>query len=215
VEPVFARFVGERSVKSKQTDQHADFGDRQSIGFAFLMVTAGVILSSFLVLSAAAKQPPSPKESAAEPIKYVGVIVCDKRYYDGRLRHAIGVHNYQAMRANRTKLPEGGMVGWTYNHQPYFCYWNNRFYIKYLSNLTGEHVPRGRTLVMTSKDGLNWSNPRVLFPKYALPRIKGHYDDVGDVDLPGWYIFGNSLEDGLLYCAWRQAFDAGVLQFLS
>ena len=150
----------------------------RTLSFLFLF---GIFLSS---PAAAAKMPPSIKESAREPIKYVGGVKCDKRYYDGRLRYAIGVHNYQAMRSNRTKPPEGGMIGWTYNHQPYLCYWNGRYYLEYLSNLTGEHVPPGRTLLMTSKDGLNWSNPRVLFPKYALPRIKGHYDDVGDVDLP-------------------------------
>jgi hypothetical protein len=132
----------------------------------------------------AAQMPPPIEQCKNEPIKYVGGVKCDKRYYDGRLRYAIGVHNYQAMRANRTKPPEGGMIGWTYNHQPYLCYWNGRYYLEYLSNLTGEHVPPGRTLLMSSKDGLNWSNPRVLFPKYALPKIKGHYDEVGDVDLP-------------------------------
>jgi len=120
----------------------------------------------------------------AEPIKYVGGIQCDKRYYDGRLRYAIGVHNYQALRANRTKPPEGGMIGWTYNHQPYLCYWQGRFYLQYLSNLAGEHVPPGRTLLMTSQDGLNWSNPRVLFPQYALPQINGRYPDLGHVKLP-------------------------------
>ena len=130
------------------------------------------------------KMPPSIQESAREPIKYVGDVFCDKHYYDGRLRYAIGVHSYQAMRANRAKPPEGGMIGWTYNHQPYLCYWKGRFYLQYLSNLKEEYVPPGRTLIMVSKDGLNWSNPKVLFPKYPLPRIRKKYDDVGMVDLP-------------------------------
>jgi len=145
----------------------------------FLLTLFG--LTSFAV---AAKMPPSIEKSASEPIKYVGGVVCDKRYYDGRLRYAIGAHNYQAMRANRTNAPEGGVVGWTYNHQPYLCYWNNQFYLQYLSNLTGEHVPPGRTLLMTSKDGLNWSSPRVVFPKYPLPRINRRFPEVGKVDLP-------------------------------
>jgi len=135
-------------------------------------------------LVGAGKQPPSIAESAREPVKYVGGVVCDKRYFDGRLRYAIGAHSYEAFRANRASAQEDGMVGWTYNHQPYLCYWKNGFYLQYLSNLKGEHVPPGRTLLMTSKDGLNWSNPRVIFPKYPLPRIKGHYEEIGDVDLP-------------------------------
>jgi len=130
------------------------------------------------------KMPPSIQESSREPIKYVGDVFCDKHYYDGRLRYAIGVHSYQAMRANRTRPPEGGMVGWTYNHQPYLCYWKGRFYLQYLSNLKEEHVPPGRTLIMVSNDGLSWSNPKVIFGKYPLPRIHKKYDDVGMVDLP-------------------------------
>ncbi|MHC4574675.1 MAG: hypothetical protein ACYS76_11185 [Planctomycetota bacterium] len=128
---------------------------------------------------AAAKQPPSLEESAAEPIKYVGREQTDKRFYDGGLRHAVGVHCYQAYRANRTNPPEGGLIGWTYSHQPYLAYWNNRFYLQYLSDLREEHVPPGRTLVMTSKDGRNWSNPRVVFPEYVLPEIRD-----GDVHVP-------------------------------
>ncbi|MHC4215727.1 MAG: hypothetical protein ACYSWP_20460 [Planctomycetota bacterium] len=145
-----------------------------------------VLLASYFITGTinAGKMPPSIEESAAEPVKYVGDVFCDKYYYDGRLRSAIGVHSYQAFRANRTKPAEGGMIGWTYNHQPYLCYWKGRFYLQYLSNLKEEHVPPGRTLIMSSKDGLSWSNPKVVFPKYPLPRIKKKYDDVGRVNLP-------------------------------
>jgi len=132
----------------------------------------------------AAKQPPSIKDSASEPVKYVGTVQTDKHYYDGRLRYAIGTHSYAAFRANRTEAPEGGMMGWTYNHQPYLAYWNGKYYMQYLSNLKEEHVPPGRTLMMTSMDGRNWSDPLVIFPKYPLPKIKKKYEEVGDVDLP-------------------------------
>jgi hypothetical protein len=119
-----------------------------------------------------AKKPPSIEESAAEPIRYVGQEQTDKAYFDGALRHAVGVHCYQTFRANRTKPSEPGPIGWTYNHQPYLAWWNNQFYLQYLSNLVQEHDPPGRTLVMTSKDGRNWTNPRVVFPVYPLPEIK-------------------------------------------
>lgn len=148
-------------------------------------MTAAVLAFCFVAgAGVEAKMPPPIEQCKSEPIKYVGGVKCDKHYYDGRLRYAIGVHNYQAMRANRTKPSEGGTVGWTYNHQPYLCYWKGRFYLEYLSNLTGEHVPPGRTLLMTSDDGLHWSNPRVLFPKYALPEINGDYPDIGHAELP-------------------------------
>lgn len=119
-----------------------------------------------------AKQPPSIEESAAEPIKYIGKEQTDKHFYDGRLRYVIGTHSYAAFRANRTNAPEGGMLGWTYNHAPMLAYWNGKFYLQYLSNLKEEHNPPGRTLVMTSRDGRQWSNPRVVFPIYPLREIK-------------------------------------------
>ena len=115
---------------------------------------------------------PSVQSAAAEPIRYVGKEQTDKRSYDGAIRHAVGVHRFQALRANRSCPPEGGAIGWTYNHQPYLAYWRDRFYLQYLSNPKGEHIPPGRTLLMTSEDGTHWSNPRVIFPEYALPEIK-------------------------------------------
>jgi len=131
-----------------------------------------------------AKQPPPIKDCIREPIRYVGTIQPDKRFYDGRLRHAVGVHLYQAFRANRTNPSEGGIIGWTYSHQPYLAYWRGKFYLQYLSNLKEEHNPPGRTLLMTSKDGRLWSNPRVIFPKYVLPAIKRRFDEIGYVDIP-------------------------------
>jgi len=116
--------------------------------------------------------PPSVAASASEPVRYVGMEQTDKRFYDGALRHAVGVHTFQALRANRTCPPEGGTLGWTYNHQPYLAYWRDRFYLQYLSTPKEEHVPPGRTLLMRSKDGQHWSNPQVIFPEYALPEIK-------------------------------------------
>jgi hypothetical protein len=116
--------------------------------------------------------PPSITDSASEPVRYVGKEQTDKRVYDGALRHAVGVHKFQAFRANRTSPSEGGAMGWTYNHQPYLAFWRNRFYLQYLSTPKSEHVPPGRTLLLTSTDGEHWSNPQVIFPEYALPEIK-------------------------------------------
>ena len=121
-----------------------------------------------------------------QPIRFTGDTLSDRHYYDGRLRHAVGAHNYQAFRANRSHPPEatGDTIGWTYSHQPYLAYWNSRFFLQYLSNPHSEHVPPGRTLLMTSEDGIDWSPPRVVFPEYALPRIDRDVDGYGRVDLP-------------------------------
>ncbi len=120
----------------------------------------------------AQRMPPSLDESAKEPVRYIGQEQPDKNYHHGGLRHAVGVHRYQAFRANRTHPPEGGMMGYTYNHAPMLCYWNDTFYLQFLDNLKEEHNPPGRTLIATSKDGRRWTPPEVVFPIYLLPEIR-------------------------------------------
>ena len=118
-----------------------------------------LFLLLFSVQYTYAQMPPSIKESAKEPVKYIGTRQPDKHFYDGRLPHAVGAHHYQVFRANRAHPPECGeseLVGWTYNHQPYLAYWNGKFYYQYLSNLVEEHGAPGRTLLMMSDDGILW-----------------------------------------------------------
>jgi len=148
-----------------------------------LMCLYGIVLAQD---SEPAKMPPPIDDIKEEPITFTGDTYAVKQYYDGRLRYAIGVHTYQAMRANRSHPPEatGEKVGWTYSHQPYLAYWDGKYYLQYLSNVHSEHIPPGRTLVMTSNDGRHWTPPQVVFPKYPLPKIDRHFDTVGDVDLP-------------------------------
>lgn len=121
---------------------------------------------------AAEAMPPPVEECAVEPVKYVGTAQPDRAFYDGRLPHAVGVHRYQAFRANRSAAQEDGLFGWTYNHQPYLAYWNNRFYFQYLSTPVGEHMAPGRTLLMTSPDAREWSKPEIVFPIYPLPEME-------------------------------------------
>lgn len=119
------------------------------------------------------KMPPSVKKSLAEPIIYSEGLQPDAKYFDGGLPHAVGVHNYQAFRANRVNPTEqGSKTGWTYNHQPYLSYWNDKFYLEYLSGEFQEHTPPTRVLLMTSENGKDWSDPEVIFPIYDLPEIK-------------------------------------------
>ncbi len=125
----------------------------------------------FAQIALAQTTPPSIEESAMEPIKYVGDRVPDAFYFDGKLPHAVGVHHYQVYRANRAEPLPGDDVGWTYNHQPYLAYWNDTFYLQYLSNLFQEHGAPGKTQIVTSKDGRHWNTPVVVFPEYTLPEI--------------------------------------------
>lgn len=178
--------------------------------FCRIILSITAIIFSVNLLFAQQVMPPSVEQSLNEPIKYTGQLNPDKRFYDGRLPHAVGVHHYQVLRANRTNPSEPGIVGWTYNHQPYLAYWNEKFYLQYLSGLIAEHTPPTRILITTSKDGMNWSDPVVVFPEYVLPEI----NDDGEI-IPagtfavhhqrmGWYVAPNGklLTLGFVgYCA--------------
>jgi hypothetical protein len=115
--------------------------------------------------------PPSFEESQAEPVVYRGDESADPRFHHGGFSQAVGVHQYQALRANRTQAPEGGTVGWTYNHAPMLAYWNGRFWLNYVSNLVEEHGIPGRTGLISSADGRHWEKPGIAFPVVALPEI--------------------------------------------
>ena len=115
--------------------------------------------------------PPSFDESKKEPVVYTGSLEPDKVFYDGSLPHAVGVHNVQAFRANREHPSDPGDVGFTYNHQPYLAYWNNKFYLQFLQGMVEEHHPPTRIVLITSEDGVNWTDPVIAFPEYTLPEI--------------------------------------------
>ncbi|MGV8136776.1 MAG: exo-alpha-sialidase [Mangrovibacterium sp.] len=90
-------------------------------------------------------------------------------YHHGQLRAAVGVHNIGVMRANREFPETADSLGWTYNHAPMLAFWNNTFFLEYLSDPVGEHIAPGATLLATSKNGYEWSKPRVVFPPYPVP----------------------------------------------
>ncbi|WP_158827509.1 exo-alpha-sialidase [Mucilaginibacter lacusdianchii] len=106
---------------------------------------------------------------AQDTVRYVGNTVVNVDYHDGRLTPVVGVHSKQIFRANREHPEQAEGFGFTYNHAPMLAYWNNTFYVEYLSDKVGESVPPGQTLVMTSKDGESWTKPEVVFPQYKIP----------------------------------------------
>jgi hypothetical protein len=106
---------------------------------------------------------------AQDTVRYTGNVLSNVDYHHGQLSPAIGVHNIQTMRANREYPEKSDGFGWTYNHAPMLAYWNGTFYLQYLSNPVGEHVPPGQTFIQTSKDGYDWSKPIVAFAPYKIP----------------------------------------------
>lgn len=119
----------------------------------------GLMLIAGLVIAAACRS------QAQDTVRYTGNILSNVDYHHGQLSPAIGVHNIQTMRANRSNAANS----WTYNHAPMLAYWNNTFYLEYLSNPIGEHIPPGQTWLQSSKNGYDWSGPVVIFPPYKIP----------------------------------------------
>ncbi len=118
--------------------------------------------------------PPKLNLSGSTIAEYVGTEDTDRNVFHGNLRHAVGVHRIQALRANRTYPPESSSeyVGWTYNHAPMMAYWQGRYWVEYVSNLKEEHGIPGRTAFMSSSDGFNWTAASVAFPAFNLQEIQ-------------------------------------------
>jgi len=106
---------------------------------------------------------------AQEIPHFTGTTLNNPDYHHGQLRPAMGVHNIGVMRANREFPETADKLGWTYNHAPMLAYWNNTFFLEYLSDPVGEHIAPGATLLVTSNDGCHWSMPEVIFPSYPIP----------------------------------------------
>ncbi|WP_282636324.1 six-hairpin glycosidase [Sphingobacterium thalpophilum] len=105
---------------------------------------------------------------AQDTVKYVGQTLSNVDYHHGQLTPAVGTHNIQVFRANREFPEKAGGHNFTYNHQPFLAFWNNTYYLQFLSNPVGEHIAEGKTLLQTSKDGYVWSGPVELFPPYLV-----------------------------------------------
>lgn len=105
---------------------------------------------------------------AQDTVRYTGKTLVNADYHHGQLSPVMGVHSIQTFRANREHPELAENFGWTYNHAPMLAYWNNKFYVEYLSDKVGESIPPGQTLLQTSADGYTWNKPEVIFPVYRI-----------------------------------------------
>lgn len=132
---------------------------------AYAPLTTGPLTAALLTVSLLTF---AHTASAQDTARYTGSTLSNVDYHHGQLSPAIGVHNIQVFRADRGRSEKDGL-NWTYNHAPMLAYWNDTFYLAYLSNPVGEHIPPGQTLLMHSADGYHWSGPEILFPPYKVP----------------------------------------------
>jgi hypothetical protein len=131
--------------------------------------------SSFASASAAAA-------ANDEPIAYVGPNDVDFSVPDGGLRPAVGVQNYQVLRAFRDAPAASDGFGWTYHHSPMMQYYNGTLYVTCNSEPVDEDTGEGHVLLMASADeGVTWTFPKLLFETLlvtengtAQPTINNH-----------------------------------------
>jgi len=89
----------------------------QRTPLVFLLLMGFTLLSVCLALV-------EVEGTADEPVRFEGgYSQLNFDYHDGRLRPAVGVQNFQVMRANRSHPPDQNHRGFTYNHQPMLAYW--------------------------------------------------------------------------------------------
>lgn len=128
-------------------------------------------ISRFGFLATIASVPGAAVATAGDPVQapiiYYGEISVNTNA-DGGLRPALGVHNIQAYRANRTAPDHLDGLHHTYLHAPMLAYWRGRFYLDYLSAPIDEHEAPTPTSYTTSKNGIDWEAPRLLFPSYQV-----------------------------------------------
>ncbi|MCX2484389.1 six-hairpin glycosidase [Pedobacter sp. MR2016-24] len=127
----------------------------------------------------------SSSVKAQDTVRYIGKTLVNADYHHGQLQPVMGVHSIQTFRANREHPELAENFGWTYNHAPMLAYWNNKFYVEYLSDKVGESIPPGQTLLQSSPDGYSWTKPDVIFPVYRIPdgtTKKGRNDVAKDLD---------------------------------
>jgi len=105
-----------------------------------------------LIVSVATTGLAAPAGGPEEPVRYTGNDQVDANH-DGSLRLAVGAKSWQAFRANREHPELAEDFGWTYNHAPMLAWWNNRFWLEYLSGPVHENKGHGQTLIFSSSDG--------------------------------------------------------------
>ncbi|MGN0764472.1 MAG: sialidase family protein, partial [Aristaeellaceae bacterium] len=103
-------------------------------------------------------------------LAYRGREAADPRFHDGALRPVMGACHIQVMRANREHPELSQGTDFTYNHAPMLCRWHGRMYLMYLSSPVHEHDGLANALLTDSPDGLQWSQPRVIFPSLPVPQ---------------------------------------------
>ncbi|MGE6228665.1 hypothetical protein [Paenibacillus chitinolyticus] len=115
-------------------------------------------------------------------MKYIGTEQTEASRHHGRLQPVPGVRHYQAVRACRLRPDLEGGPGWTFHNAPMLAFWRQRFYLQYITCPVEENHPPARTMITSSADGKEWTEPVIAFPSYEIP--EGVYSGPDGAVLP-------------------------------
>jgi hypothetical protein len=101
-----------------------------------------------------------------EPLRYIGNARPDPHKGDGGLPWAVGVQNYQVLRASRLYPEISDGQGWTFHHAQNLVYWKGKFYAEFIASPVQENGLPTNVMMASSPDGRNWSMPIVIFPQW-------------------------------------------------
>lgn len=101
-----------------------------------------------------------------EPLRYIGDAKPDPHLSDAGLPWAVGVQNYQVLRASRLFSDLSDGQGWTFHHAQTLVYWKGKFYAEFIASPVQENGLPTNVMMANSPDGRNWSMPIVIFPQW-------------------------------------------------
>lgn len=101
-----------------------------------------------------------------EPLRFIGNAKPDPHFGDGALPWAVGVQNYQVLRASRLFPDLSDGQGWTFHHAQMLVYWKGKFYAEFIASPVQENGLPTNVMMSSSTDGRHWSMPIVIFPQW-------------------------------------------------
>lgn len=126
-----------------------------------------IVVFFFIILTAAGfAQSTQKAEASSAPIRFVGNAKPDPHFGDGGLPWAVGVQNYQVLRASRLFAGLSDGQGWTFHHAQTLVYWKGKFYAEFIASPVQENGLPTNVMMSDSPDGRNWSMPIVIFPQW-------------------------------------------------
>jgi len=135
-------------------------------GWGLRWLVTGAISSIIAVFGVETLPAQAQASPSSPPIRYIGHAKPDAHQGDGGLPWAVGVQNYQVLRASRMFADISDGQGWTFHHAQNLVYWKGKFYAEFIASPVQENGLPTNVMMSSSADGRDWSMPIVIFPQW-------------------------------------------------